>query len=115
MLINQAIENLVGCWHEQDARMEDYKNRRVSDRAAHDLTIQCLDAGALSARSIPTFLHEWREPRHAEFRPRNLWSYFNAGTETLKGSSLPVLSRRSEILHRVCDQFAGLQALALAA
>jgi hypothetical protein len=105
--IERAVDELVVRWESHDRRVESYKARRVSDRMVHDLTIRALDAGAFPARQLPAVLHEWREPRHEAFRPRNLWSFFNAVTENQKGN-LMMLPRRTEALHRVCDAAVGL-------
>ncbi|MEX2607451.1 MAG: hypothetical protein WD708_08910 [Kiritimatiellia bacterium] len=41
------------------------------------------------------------------FGPRNLWSWFNACTEVLKGN-LGLLPGRTQRLHALCDAHAGL-------
>ncbi len=61
------------------------EDSRLSDAKAHDLTVRALDNGVICASRIPELLHEWREPRHEAFRPRTVWSWFNAATEILKG------------------------------
>ena len=81
----------------------------LGDADAHDLTIKALDSGVVCASRIPDVLREWREPRHAAFEPRTAWSWFNAVTETLKGS-LHVLPKRSQALYRLCDDFVGVAA-----
>lgn len=105
-LIGNAIGRLLARFHDQDRRVERYRACRLSDADAHDLTVRALDAGVICASRIPDVLHEWREPRHEAFRPRTAWSWFNACTETLKGS-LHVLPHRTQALHRLCDDYAG--------
>ena len=87
--------------------MDSYKNCRLSDSEANDLTIQALDRGVIPASRIPEALNEWRSPRHSEFEPRDVWSFFNAFTEVLKGQ-LHLLPRRTQALHNLCDHFVGL-------
>jgi hypothetical protein len=110
-LIRGAIERLVREFHHQDERISSYKQKVISDRAAHDLIIRATDAGALPIRRIPLVLNEWRKPRHQAFAPRNAWSLFNAATETLKGGNLNVLASRTEALHRLLDEAVGLHRL----
>ncbi len=105
-LIDRAMEQLLNRWHEQDRRVEAYRNRRLEDREAHDLVIKGLDAGAIKLTLIPNVLREWREPSYPEFRPRNLWSWFNAVTHELRGR-LDVLPGRSRVLYDICDAFVG--------
>ena len=63
--------------------------------------------GVVPNRTIPEVLKEWREPRHEEFQPRNIWSLFNAFTEALKGNLIE-LPRRTEALHGLLDSHVGL-------
>ena len=107
MLIGRAMEQLLARWHDQDRRIERFKNRSLSDRDAHDLIIRALDRGVICGSQIPKVLSEWREPHYAAFQPRTLWSWFNSVTEHLKGN-LPLLPRRTTALYGLCDNFAGV-------
>ena len=40
----------------------------------------------VSPRQLTVLKSEWLRPRYEEFRPRNMWSFYNAGTECLKSS-----------------------------
>ena len=107
-LIDDALMRLVDQWHEQDRRIEEYKARPLTNRDANDLVIRALDAGAIHTTQIPSILREWRTPRHEAFAASNLWSWFNAVTEHLKGH-LAMLPKRTETLYGVCDEFAGIR------
>jgi hypothetical protein len=107
-LVSGAIERLVHRWHDQDHRIDAYKNCRLGDSEAHDLVIQSLDRGVISGSRVPEVLQEWRKPRHDAFQPRNTWSLFNAFTEVMKGRGLHLLPKRTQALHGLCDQFVGL-------
>ena len=106
-LLGGALGQLVSRWKTMDRRVEAYKGCGLADFEVNDLTIRALDASVLSASRIPDLLHEYRQPKHKAFEPRSLWSFFNAGTEVLKGA-LHMLPRRSQALHQICDQFVGL-------
>jgi len=103
-LIKQTVAHLISTWHELDNQIQSYKSQRLSDRSAHDLTIRAMDGGVFCASKIPEVIHEWRQPRHDAFAPRNVWSWFNAVTEVVKGN-LAVLPGRTQALHRLCDAF----------
>ena len=75
-----------------------------------DLIIRATDVGVCSNRLIPEVLHEWREPRHDAFEGRNVWSLFNAFTESLKDGNLAELPKRTEALHGLLDTQVGLAA-----
>ena len=95
-------------WHDQDKRIEAYKEIVIQDAEAHDLIIRACDVGVCSNRLIPAVLHEWREPRHKEFEERDVWSLFNSFSEALKDGTLAELPKRTEVLHGLQDVAVGL-------
>jgi hypothetical protein len=109
-LVSRSIGLLMAKWHDQDKRIAAYKEAEISDVEAHDLVIRATDVGVCSNRLIPPVLHEWREPRHDVFEERNVWSLFNAFTESLKDGNLAELPKRTEALHGLLDTHVGLSA-----
>ena len=109
-LVQSAVGKLMDRWHHQDTRLSTYKLTDLDDRAAHDLVIRASDVGVCPNKLIPRVLHEWREPRHEAFQERNVWSFFNAATEALKGNLIE-LPRRTEALHGLLDNHVGLASL----
>ncbi len=107
-LVEQGIGRLMEKWHDQSKRITAYREKRIGDTAAHDLVIRATDVGVCSNRQIPTILTEWRTPRYEDFKRRNVWSLFNAFTETLKDGSLAELPKRTEALHGLLDSHVGL-------
>jgi hypothetical protein len=107
-LVQQAIGRLLDKWHDQDVRIDAYRNTALKDRGAHDLIIRATDVGACSNRMVPTVLHEWRESKYEQFQERNVWNLFNAFTEALKEGDLAVLPKRTEALHGLMDSHVGL-------
>jgi hypothetical protein len=106
-LVQGAVGKLMDRWHHQDTRLATYKLTTLDDRQAHDLVIRSTDVGVCPNKLIPRVLHEWREPRHEAFEPRNVWSLFNSFTEALKGNLIE-LPRRTEKLHGLLDSHVGL-------
>jgi hypothetical protein len=107
-LIERAVGRLGDLRRSQEQRFGAYKERELTDGAAHDLVIQALDARVLPVTRIPRVLGEWRAPRHAEFREgRTAWRLFNAFTESLKGN-LDALPTRTQALHGLLDRACGL-------
>ena len=107
-LVEVAVGRLADQRHKQETRFLTYKQSDLSDREAHDLVIQALDAQVVPVTKIPDVLSEWREPRHAEFRQgKTAWRWFNALTEVLKGG-LDRLPRRTQALHGILDAHCGL-------
>ena len=67
-----------------------------------------MDSRAITPTQVPDVLHEWREPEHDGFRPRNAWSLSNASTEVLKGINPHTVVNRSQALHGLFDGLVGL-------
>jgi hypothetical protein len=109
-LVSRSIGLLLAKWHDQDKRIAAYKEAEITDIEAHDLVIRATDIGVCSNRLIPPVLHEWREPRYDAFEGRNVWSLFNAFTESLKEGNLAELPKRTEALHGLLDTHVGLSA-----
>lgn len=107
LLTETAIGRLVERWHDQDIRIGRYRDATVSDAQAHDLVVRAVDVGVCPISKVPEVLREWREPSHADFRPRNAWSLFNGFTEALKGN-LGLLPKRTTALHGLIDAHVGL-------
>jgi len=107
-IAERAIGQLLAKWHDQDKRIAAYKEADIADTDAHDLIIRATDVGVCSNRLIPSVLHEWREPKHTVFENRNVWSLFNAFTESLKDGNLAELPKRTEALHGLLDVHVGL-------
>jgi hypothetical protein len=107
-LTERAVGRLMAKWHDQDKRIGAYKEADIDDASAHDLVIRATDVGVCSNRLIPSVLHEWRKSRHAAFEARNVWSLFNAFTESLKDGNLAELPKRTEALHGLLDTHVGL-------
>lgn len=103
---NRAVGRLASFVGTTEQRATSYKDREICNLEAHDLVIRSLDAGAITTTMVPRVLEQWRAPNHPEFRDRNMWSLYNAFTETLKGGLLK-LPLRSEALHGVLDTAAG--------
>ena len=108
MLVEVGIGRMLAKWHDQSARFDAYKAKRLNDTGAHDLVIRATDVGVCSNRLIPEVLHQWREPAHEQFGARNVWSLFNAFTEALKDGNLAELPKRTEALHGLLDCHVGL-------
>jgi hypothetical protein len=107
-LVSRSIGQLMDHWHLQDKRIGAYKQADIGDACAHDLIVRAVDLSVCSNRLIPAVLAEWRQPQHSDFETRNVWSLFNAFTESLKDGALSELPKRTEALHGLLDSYVGL-------
>lgn len=107
-LTARAVGQLGTHLVELDRRIDAYRDKRLSDAAAHDIVIKATDCRAITTNQIPQVLGHWREPGHEEFRPRNAWSLFNAFTEVFKDINPHTAITRGEALHGLFDGCAGV-------
>ena len=107
LLTERAIGQLQESWHSQEKRIDRYMGHAIADRDAHDLMVRAVDVGVCPVTVLPKIVQEWREPSHAVFRERTVWSLFNGFTEALKGN-LGLLPARTQALHGLMDGYVGL-------
>lgn len=106
-LAGDAVAGLKRFWDQHDRRVARYRDVRIGDVRAHDLIVRSVDMGVMANSYIPKVLQEWREPRHQEFKPKNVWSLQNAFTEVFKGR-VDLLPDRTRRLHELLDREVGL-------
>ena len=53
----------------------------------------------ISPRQLTVLKDEWLKPSYEEFEPRNLWSFYNAATESLKSSPPVTIMEKHIRLH----------------
>ena len=104
-LVNNAISSLLLLRHEEQERIERYKQKQLTDLQAHDALVRSVDSGVIAPSRIPKVLQEWRTPSHDEFTAngKSAWRLFNAFTESWKGSNLHSLPGRSHRLQQLFD------------
>lgn len=71
--------------------IESFRNFRLGDVQAKAHILDAFTQGLMPLRFMPDVVKEYLEPRHEEFRPRNLWSLHNAFTEVQK--QMPISTR----------------------
>lgn len=68
------------------ADAEAFKALPLENMEAFQLMGVLFGNNIISPRQLTVLKSEWLRPRYEEFRPRNMWSFYNAGTECLKSS-----------------------------
>jgi hypothetical protein len=77
------------------------QSQHLSDDDAYRLTGLLYGHGIISPRQIPVVKKEWLTPSHDDFEDRNMWSFYNAVTEALKGSPPNKIMERHIGLHQL--------------
>ena len=78
------------------ADSETLKGRMLDDTEAFKLIGLMFGHGILTPRQLPVVKNEWLHPGHTEFEARNMWSFYNGCTESLK-SCPPVMIMEKHI------------------
>jgi hypothetical protein len=82
--IANAVSSLASFQEDEKKRIEWMQNEAVSTERASHIILQAYRRGIISTLLLPGVCKEWEEPTHEEFKPRTVWSLFNAFTETLR-------------------------------
>lgn len=85
--IELAIDAFVNCTGEIVRQVNTLSNESVTESQAHHLIVEAAREGAFSSSQILDIVREYEEPAHADFKPRNRWSLYNACTEVMKKQS----------------------------
>jgi hypothetical protein len=81
--IAQAVGSLEPFRQAEVVRIERMRTAEIADERAESLLLRCYERGLVSYRQLPQAIRQWRTPDHDEFRPRTLWSLYNALTGVL--------------------------------
>jgi hypothetical protein len=82
--ISQAVERLAEFREQESKRIERFQLTDLTDQAAESLMLRSFEQAVISHRLLPRVISEWRSPSFDAFRPRTLWSLFNAFTIALR-------------------------------
>jgi len=110
-IVAQAVSRLGDARDAQVSRFDAYKAKSLDEVEINDLIIRSLDARAFPVTKIPSILREVREPSHEGFLrdgATTAWTLFNSVTESLKGTNLHDLPRRTRALQGVLDASCGV-------
>lgn len=108
-LVPTAVSKMVEMKSDQDRRIGAYESHEISDPVAHDFFCKAVRGHAIAPSQLGKVLDSWYTPEHEEFKPRTVWSAFNAVTEHLKNVNLHDLPRRTVTLHGLADVISGLE------
>ncbi|ABC77913.1 DUF932 domain-containing protein [Syntrophus aciditrophicus] len=76
-----------------------FKSLPVDDNGAFQAMGLLFGNNIISPRQLTVLKEEWLKPSHEEFEPRNLWSFYNAATESLKSSPPVTIMEKHIRLH----------------
>jgi hypothetical protein len=78
---------------------ETLKGRMIDNSEAFKMIGLLFGHGILTPRQLPLVKKEWLTPSYDDFRPRTMWSFYNACTEALKSCPPLVIMEKHISLH----------------
>jgi len=81
--IGEAVVKLKQFKDDESARIKLMHESEVHEDTADSLILRAFEKGILATPALARVIKEWREPSFEDFRPRTLWSLFNAFTTVL--------------------------------
>jgi len=95
-----AIYRSRSAFNQIKADAETMKGIPMSDDEAYRMLGFIYGRGIINPRQIPVVKKEWETPSHNDFEDRNLWSFYNAVTESLKSSPPQSIMERHLAIHK---------------
>jgi hypothetical protein len=80
------------------------EEQTLADDEAFQMLGLLFGRGVLTPRQLPIVKKEWLKPSYEDFEPRNLWSFYNACTEGLKGSPPAKIMEKHIALHQLITE-----------
>lgn len=87
--IRDAAGRLDAFRQSEAARIGHMRGVDIHDDHAYAYILRCWEKKIISHRELPDALNGWKNPAHDEFRPRTLWSLYNAITAAMAGKTEP--------------------------
>ena len=84
--IAKAMSDAVPKFLANRVRIETYKSTALETKDADHLLMEHWRQGILGDRQLKRAHSEWVEPTYSAFKPRSVWSFHNAITESLKSA-----------------------------
>jgi hypothetical protein len=90
--VEEAAWAVLGQWQDTtehaEEEMESMKSVDIDDNRFYEYTGLLYGREIIKPRQMPLVHKEWHQPRHDAFAPRNMWSAYNAVTETFKSAPI---------------------------
>jgi hypothetical protein len=83
------------------------KGKSIENSDAFKMIGLLFGNGVLTPRQLPVVKKEWLNPSYEDFRPRTMWSFYNACTEALKSCPPLVIMEKHISLHTMITDQAG--------
>ena len=83
------------------------KGKAIENSDAFKMIGLLFGNGVLTPRQLPIVKKEWLNPSYEDFKPRTMWSFYNACTEALKSCPPLVIMEKHIALHKLMSSHGG--------
>jgi len=108
-LVVQALGKLGNHIKRQEQQFEAYKQHNLTFDQARSLLVQCIKANVMGCTNLPDALKSWENPPENASDAPTVWRFFNVITDVGKRWAPPLLVKRTQLLHGLCDSAVGFQ------
>ncbi len=91
--VNRAVDLYIDRVQSVQDTVIEMKETEVNDRQLNDVLVSSGKRGIIAWSGLGKVLNEYEHPKHPEFKPRTVWSLYNAYTEVAKEMSIPNQAR----------------------
>jgi len=79
-----AVSSLASYQAASAAWIEKLQTWQLTSDQADAIILRSYEQGLIGSRLLPELIHEWRNPKHEQFRVQTGWALWNAFTATLR-------------------------------
>lgn len=105
-LVEAQIRRAYGHYEAIEKNIEAMKNVRCNVKRGYEHLGVMIGTGLLTPTQANVAFGDWKRPRHEAFRPRTVWSLYNAITEGLKKGAPALTLDRHARAHDYLQQLA---------
>jgi hypothetical protein len=106
-LEDMIIATIYHCrknYHQITNDADSMAEHTLSDDEAFQMLGLLFGRGVLTPRQLPIVKKQWLKPSYPDFEPRNMWSFYNACTEGLKGTTPAKIMEKHIALHQLITE-----------
>jgi len=107
-LVQRAVGQIGMLAEREKARIEAYRGYQIDEWELNNFLVNSVVNSGLPVTKLMDVRGLFREPIHEEHKGGTAWTLLNAYTEVLKGS-LQQLPKRTQVIHGMLDQLAGVK------
>lgn len=102
-LIEMALDKMSGSWKGQEDRHQEWRTADLSAAKVDMALMDCMRKGVLPSSKLKQAYETYMTPPHVEYSKGTAWTLHAAVTDTLRGSNLHNMERKTTQLGYIID------------